>query len=128
MNTVVSNNYYSIQFDKTKNRFYFSIKGAWLKRDLVPNYLDDWTNAVKLTTPGFTILSDVTDMGPNMVHDLHIQAQKILVNAGLGRTAEVYKEGSIVAKAQVEQAAQDSGMPMRQFFNKQEAETWLDSK
>ncbi|MFC1834375.1 hypothetical protein ACFL2Q_06540 [Thermodesulfobacteriota bacterium] len=46
--------------------------------------------------------------------------------AGVRKTAVIYKEGSIVAKAQAGVSLEDSGLPFRWFTDSTEADKWLD--
>lgn len=126
MKTVATNDLYSLQYDRAKNRVHFAIFGSWKSRSDVPNYLADWKTILGLTSRGFTILSDLRQMKTMLVHDLHLEAQQMVKDAGLKKTAEILDAKSIAAKAQLEQISQDSGMLVGRFATKEEAEAWLD--
>lgn len=126
MDVVASNNFYSIKVDKNKNIIYFSIIGSWGKRSDVENYLEDWNKAIKLVKPGFKILSDLTKMGPTLLTDLHLEAQKMLIEKGLDKVAEVY-DGQVFAKMQIDKVSETSGMKKAVFDDMKKAEEWLEN-
>ena len=96
---------------------------------MVPNYLGDLIKAVGELSKDFTILTDVTQMKapPADVGALHAEAQKVLVDAGLKKTAEVVGQ-DVITKMAVDRLSRESGMNKGTFGNKKEAEAWLDEK
>lgn len=126
MKTVAATDTYTIRCDQSKNRVYFAIVGSWKSRSDVPNYIADWKKALGFVSPGFTILSDLRQMKAMLVHDLHVEAQQLLVDAGLKKTGEVVDTRGIATRAQLGEISKDSGMVVRRFATMEEAEAWLD--
>lgn len=126
MRQVAANDHYSLAYDGSKNRVYLKIVGSWMNKNEVPNYLEDIEKATGMASTNYTILSDLTEMGGMLVHDLHVKAQAICIKNGLKRVAELYSKGSLVAKAQVAEVAKDSGMTVKQFDDRDQALAWLD--
>jgi hypothetical protein len=124
---IASSKYYSIIIDPDKNRMYFKPQGFWESPEAVPNYNADLTRATKGLKRGFTILTDLLDMKaikPEM-KIVHENAQKLLVEAGLSKTAELLPE-SVVMDMQLGKIAGTAGMNRQPFKSKTEAEAWLD--
>jgi uncharacterized protein (DUF2236 family) len=130
MKEVASNQYYTIYVDKPKNRVYLTIKGFWKDREAVADYLEDVRRATHDETGDrYTILTDVREMKtpPQEVAQLHIEAQKVCVDGGLWKTAELL-EKNIAAQMTLKRYSDTSGMQKRSFGNKTEAEAWLDEE
>jgi hypothetical protein len=125
----ISNNKYVIKTDKGKNRLYLSILGFWASPNDVPNYVSDLDKASKELKNGFTIVTDVSNMKPPAieVNAIHEQAQKLLMRAGLARTAEVVPKTARIQKMAVDQYSKHSGMQKETFYSVDEAEEWLNS-
>ncbi|MFH0821863.1 MAG: hypothetical protein V2B18_03875 [Pseudomonadota bacterium] len=126
MKPVASNPFYTLFVEEQKRRVYLKIIGWWFNKDDVPNWLRDLETAAKMVRPGFTILTDLTEFKGGTQQPLHVEGQKLLIKAGLSKVGEVYAQGSIVARVQVKMAAEESGMNVRQFESRSEAEAWLD--
>lgn len=128
MKEIANTSRYSLYFLPEKNRFYLTILGHWKTPDEVPRYLGDWQRALTLCKPGFTILADIRKMynhPPEVVQQVHLKAQKILIEAGLLRTVDVVPK-NMLAEAQVDAIAKISKMPKDKFFTVEQAEIWLD--
>jgi hypothetical protein len=95
--------------------------------DDIPNFLNDIRQASDQLSEGFTLLTDVTEMKthPPEVSDLHVESQKIWLEGGLLKTAELMPPSEVDRFAH-ERRAKASGMPCRAFESAEEAETWLD--
>ncbi len=119
---------YSIEVNKPKNRVYLKLQGFWRSVADVPNYFSDWQRATEELTPGFTILTDAREMKtPSQeVARLHQRTQAMLVEAGLGKTAELVPVGTIEHFA-LKRYAKESGMKKGSFEDRTEAEAWLDT-
>jgi len=124
---IVITDKYELKIDKDKNRVYFKIIGFWKDPSDIPNYLEDWRATVKKLKPGFTILSDVRQMKPHStkVTPLHEAAQKLLIELGLDRTAEVMGN-AVMLEFQTKDFARRSSMKRMEFATIEEAEIWLD--
>jgi hypothetical protein len=127
MNEIAKTNFYTMEVDTVKNRLYLKIIGFWSDPSLVPNYLADIKKAAQALTIGFTVLTDLTEMktAPQEVGELHARAQKILVNFGLKKTAEIVP-GSVILKMQVKKFGKISEIQKEQFHSAEEAEAWLE--
>lgn len=126
MITIADNDKYTLKVDIAKNQAYLDIYGFWRSPEAVPNYLDDWKKATSKLRSGFTLLTDATQMAihPGAVRDLHQSAQKHIINTGVKKVAELQLEK--VSKVQLDGVSRDSGMPKKNFNDKEEALKWLD--
>ncbi|RPJ63375.1 MAG: hypothetical protein EHM12_02460 [Dehalococcoidia bacterium] len=118
---------YSVSVDSKKNRMYITVVGFWASPADVPNYIDDVKKAAAAITKGFTIVTDLTQMktpAPE-IGPIHEQAQKVLIGAGLKKTAEILTADAI-AKMVMDRYSKASGMEKMIFHDKAEAEAWLD--
>jgi hypothetical protein len=130
MKRIAKTAYYSIDIDKTKNRIYLTIGGFWKNVTVVPNYFDDIKKAAQEVSPGFTILTDVSQMAtpPSDVGSLHEKAQQVLIEAGLKKTAEIIPREKAIEQMVLKKWSVKSGMVKGTFHDKFAAETWLDEK
>lgn len=126
--TIALNDRYVLQVDPSKNRVYFTIVGHWKSPADVPNYLEDWRRAIRELSPGFTILSHLVmaKSPPPDVLELHVEAQKLIVESRLSRVAEVVESNADSTKAAVDRISRESGMCKAVFDYWTEAEDWLD--
>ena len=127
---IAKTDFYSIEVDTTKNRMYFTIVGFWKNSTVVPNYLDDIKKALRSLSPGFTILTDVSQMKTpsTEVGSLHELAQRLLIEAGLKKTAEIIPDNKAIEKMVLQRLSTKSGMVKSTFHDKATAEAWLDEK
>ncbi|MGV3538722.1 MAG: hypothetical protein ACO1OQ_02870 [Rufibacter sp.] len=126
MVTIAKNPYYHIQVDKAKNRIFFKIKGGWSHEAEVPQFIEHWKEAISYIRPGFFILSDIREAKEHtpQVRHLHIQAQRMLIEAGLAQIAEVHSLNEPGSDHAID-LAQESKIPLNIFDNLQDAEAWL---
>ncbi|MEJ8757564.1 hypothetical protein WG947_11175 [Pontibacter sp. H259] len=124
---IASNTCYELMVDRAKNRIYFSILGYWKNKDVVPAFLEDWKKAVALTQPGFTVLTDMRLMitHPQELHELHLAAQKFVMEAGVKHVANVLPVDKI-ANLQANSISSTIKFPSQNFNTCEEAETWLN--
>ncbi len=129
MKAIATTEYYSIAVDQAKNRPYLTIHGFWKSRAVVSNYLADLKKATQELSTGYTILTDVIRMKtpPQEVAALHIEVQKVVVAAGLRKTAELVAQNVTIAMP-LDRYAKTSGMQKRTFHTKSEADAWLDEQ
>ncbi|MDQ7782037.1 MAG: hypothetical protein RDU20_04110 [Desulfomonilaceae bacterium] len=125
MKTIVSNDFYTVAVDPAKNRIYFTMRGSWIKEKEVQDWPNHVAEAVRLCSPGFTELIDWTGSKAILLTDYIAKAQEIAVKGGLRKAARVYDEESF-AKHQMDTLTKETKFPVRSFFNRQEAEAWLD--
>ncbi len=124
---IASNGYYSVSVDTTLNRLHLFLAGTWVRADQVPNWLDDVKTGLKLLSPGFTLLSNCTKLHGVLRLDFIVQAQRVMVEAGLGKAASLYNPKRIVARTLMDAAAEDAGLTVKQFVDPLEAEAYLEN-
>lgn len=124
---IASNGYYSVSVDKTLNRLHLYLAGTWVRADQVPNWLDDVKAGLRMLSPGFTLLTNCTKLHGVLRLDFIVQAQRLILEAGLGKAAQLYNPKRVVAKTLMEAAAEDAGLAVKQFADPLEAEAYLDS-
>lgn len=128
MQQIISQNkFYKIVIDKSINRAYVTIIGFWRNTQEVASYLPDCEKALAQLTPGFTLLTDLTQMKvhPKELQEVHLAAQALLLQKGLSQTVEVISSSFV--QFQTGNISKSSKMPLRQFASQQEAEAYLDS-
>jgi len=126
MITIAENKQYSLKLDITKNRAFLKIRGFWRNKEDIPAYLKDWDEAINKLTPGFTLLTDATEMviHPGDVRDVHSKAQKKVIDAGIRKVAELHNSGG--QEMQLDSVSKETGMPKKNFDNEEDAIKWLD--
>lgn len=125
---IAQNKCYEVLFNREHNRVYLTIKGYWKNKEAVPHFVEDIQKALKLTQPGFSLLSDLRTMitHPQGLKSLHLEAQALLTEAGLAKAACVEPTDHI-AHLQVEDLSNKSRLHARNFITYTEAEEWLDA-
>jgi hypothetical protein len=126
MKTVASTDHYVIEVDESKNRLHFRMKGSWTDAAKVPAWLGDVSKALTHLSPGFTELIDWTEVGAITLTDYIAGAQDLAMKAGLRKAARLYTEERFL-KTQMDVLSQKTGFPVKSFFDRAEAEAWLDS-
>ncbi len=118
---------YIIRVDKLKNRMLLELKGFWSTLESIRNYIPDLEAAAAVLTPPFTALVDVREMRtPGAgVKDYMVEAQKVVIAAGLARSAEVFPRG-VSKEIELESYSKESQLVRRGFKTIAEAEAWLD--
>lgn len=127
MITISKNEQYELLIDIVSNRAFLTIKGFWRNEADIPGYLEDWDQALGMLKPGFTLLTDATEMSihPGEVRDIHHKAQQKIISAGVQKVAELHSES--VAVMQLNGLSSESGLPRKNFTDKKEALVWLES-
>lgn len=125
MNTVVSNDSYVIAVDQVKNRIYFTMRGSWTNAQQVTGWLDGLAAALKLCRPGFTELIDWRESTGILLTDHIGDAQKMAMKAGLRKAARLYERETFL-KFQMDQLSEETGFPVKSFYDQTQAEAWLD--
>jgi len=127
MKPIAETAYYRIEVDPNKNRLYLTLWGFWKNLEVAPHFLEDIGKVAHLLQPGFTALANVSQLKPTPqeVKVIHEKAQKILLHAGLRKTAEVIPDDTVV-QVQIDDFAKQSKMPKREFYTQEEAENWLN--
>ncbi|WP_299818442.1 hypothetical protein [uncultured Pontibacter sp.] len=119
---------YEILYQKNKNRIYFTINGFWKSAEVVPDLLKDILHSTTLVRKGFTLLVNFGNMitHPQQLNTLHIEVQKLFVEAGLAYGVYIEPIDKI-ANFQVEQTVLASLIKLERFSTLPEAEERLES-
>ncbi len=123
---IASNGFYSVSVDKPNNRLHLYLAGTWMQADQIPNWMDDVRAGLQLVSPGFTILTNSTNLRGVLRLDLIVDAQKLIMAAGPGKAALIYDPKKIVAKTLMGAAAEDSGLSAKEFSDPLEADAYLN--
>lgn len=115
---------YQITAEITRNRIFYKHFAEIAQAQELPDYIDDWRKALETMRPGFTILSDMTDLQVVSAHlsSLIEQAQQLLEGRGLRMIASVHAP-------ETDLSADDptaGKWPQRRFTDLWEADKFLD--
>ncbi len=123
---IVSNQYYELVVDPSHNRLHYAVKGFWPNAAAVPNYYNDFVKALSKLNRGFDIVVNVLDMKtpPEDVAQLRISAQKLCIEKGVSRTAQVLDQSMV--RLVMDRYSRESQLDMKAFGSVVEAEVWLD--
>ena len=118
---------YSISIDREISRLYIVLAGFWLDPSSTPDYVRHIAIAIQGLESPFTSLVDVREMYTpgHLVKDLHVEAQRVTIAAGLTRSAEVFPVG-ISKELELEEYSCESSLIRKGFKSPEEAEEWLD--
>ncbi|GAB3851841.1 hypothetical protein GCM10028822_18920 [Hymenobacter terrigena] len=87
---------YQITAEPSRNRIFYKHFAELTQAAELPEYLHDWQQALEAMRPGFTILSDMTELdevsGP--LAELFGQVQQMLAGRGLRMIATVHAPGN----------------------------------
>lgn len=121
--------YYELAVDESKNRLYITSKGFWNKAEIVEDYHQAQTAALKHVKPNFTVVADMREF-KILPQDLVPQQEathKDLAAAGMYRVACIMP-ASAVANFQIRDVAKGTEMPEQRFAVLTEGEQWLDAE
>ena len=118
---------YQITVEPARNRIFYKHYAELASASALPDYHNDWELALEAMQPGFTMLSDMTDLPTVSDHlaDLIGRAQQMVIGRGVRLVAAVHAPGSETYYAS-ETVRQESGLPMRTFTDLWEADKFLD--
>ncbi len=125
---VIANNaQYELCISVEKNRVYLKIKGYWRTPEVVPHYVEDWDEALRLLRKNFTVLTDAAAMKthPPSVRELHERVQRAIMTAGVRRIAEIVDDE--ISTMQLDSIAKATSFPKKNFRILEDAEAWLDA-
>ena len=113
---------YQITVEPNHNRIFYKHFAELAHARELPEYLHDWQQALDAMRPGFTILSDMTELaelsGP--LAELFGQVQQMLDGRGLRMIATVYASGHNLHEDSTPER------PRRVFTDLWEADKFLD--
>lgn len=120
---------YTLAYDASRVRLYYSILGYWKNEASVADLLTDWDKALSLVVPGFTLLADMRTMitHPQKLLKLHEKVHQKVAKAGVSKVANVLPADKI-ASLQVAAITTGTKIPLRNFDSLDEAMQWLDDK
>lgn len=124
---VAMNACYDILYDSPKNRIYFTIYGYWKNKECVSEFINDWTKALDIVKPGFTILTDMRTMitHPQELSNLHQESHTMVLDAMVTKVAHIMPTDKI-AYLQVHSIHESTNLPSKNFQDVEEAEQWLN--
>jgi len=125
MKTIASNDAYSVAVEEIKNRIYLTNRGSWTDVKQVAGWLDDLDAAARLCKRGFTVLVDWTQSSAILLTDHVAEAQKLLMQAGMRKAARLFERETFL-KLQMDNVSGKTGFPVKSFFDRSEAEAWLN--
>ncbi len=128
MQTIANTSHYTLAFESSKNRVYWTPKGFWDKSVNADELMDNWDNVLNMASTGFTILADATQIKTllPMWAETFKSIQARMVESGLAASAEVLPQDA-VTKMQANRVARQSGMLKESFATIADAEKWLDT-
>lgn len=125
---VSMNNSYELSYDESSNCLFVALLGLWDKMSQLDYYIEDVKATIAHSKPGFNIIYDLTQYKGciTQLTSLQVEAQNLLLAAGLNKTAVLIKENQLL-KASVEIIFQMSGISATYFSNIGTLQNWLDS-
>jgi hypothetical protein len=129
MENIVSNKYFEIQVDLSKNRIYATFIGFWPEMNIMLDYQSNLKTALSKVEPNFTMVAHLVQFKtlPASLLEKQQESMLIIAKAGLYKVAEILPE-SIIANIQLSNSAANTNMPSRQFSAIDQAEAWLDEE
>lgn len=118
---------YQITVEPDRNRIFYKHYAELAQAKELPNYLNDWRLALAIMQPGFTILSDMTDLPTVSDHlaELIGLAQQLVLGMGVRQVATVHAPSSETYYIS-ETVRAESALPVRTFTDLWEADKFLD--
>lgn len=118
---------YQITVEPIHNRLFYKHYAELAHTTALPDYLSDWEQALEVMRPGFTILSDMTDLPTvsDQLAGLIGQAQLLVMRRGVRLVAAVHAPGSETYHAS-NTVREESSLPIRTFTDLWEADKFLD--
>ncbi len=129
MRTIAFNQFYEIDYDDKKNRIYYKVKGYWANVSKVPDYMKHIEEVLTFVKPNFTMLVDttLTEPHPPEVEEIRKKAQKLAIEAGLLKAAEISSD-NFVSAIQFVDMTQNTKFPINKFSKLKDAEDYLDNE
>jgi hypothetical protein len=124
---IARNKCYEISYSEAKNRLYFIVLGFWKNKESVPDLLHDLEKALRLASPGFTMLIDMRTMitHPQELNGLHEKFMQLVRDASVNRVVYAMPTDRI-ASLQVGEMALRSNLQIQTFDTFEAADKWLD--
>lgn len=118
---------YQLTVEPARNRIFYKHYAEQANGCPLPDFLDDWQQALEALQPGFTILSDLTALPTvsNHLSRLIVRAQQLVLGHGVRLVAAVHAPDSETYYAS-QALGQESVLPIRTFTDLWEADKFLD--
>ena len=124
---IAETDHYSIEIDAGKNRAYLSFAGFCKSTDEMSTYLDDVAKAGRQLKKGFTLLTNATQLKTPTpeVSALHEKSQKLWIESGLSKTAEIVPD-TATAQIALNRYSKTTGMKKKAFSQeKRQRPGWI---
>lgn len=118
---------YQLTADPVKNRIFYKPFAEMNAATALPDFLPDWQRTLAQVQPGFTVLTDTTQLtasNPALL-DAFMAAQALIMARGVRTVAEIHRPGA-TTEAVTEQARSRTALPVRRFVDLWEADKFLD--
>ncbi len=127
-NQIVSNEYFTINYDSAKNRVYASFNGFWGTMQIMDEYRSYLTKVCNMVKSNFTMVADLRSFKtlPNDLVPKQKQSMDDLAKAGMSKVAVIVPE-SVISEVQLKSSMNETAMPEKQFSTVEGGEEWLDS-
>jgi len=118
---------HQITVGPARNRIFYKHYAELAHAQELPDYHGDWQQALAVMQPGFTVLSDMTDLPTVSDHlaELIVQARQRVVSHGVRLVAAVHAPDSETHYAS-ETVREELGLPMRTFTDLWQADKFPD--
>lgn len=123
---IVKSDLYEIALHDSKKYIVLSFIGVWDRKSKLDLYIEDIKYALQKVTQGFNVILDLTQYrgSTSEFTHMHIEAQKLAVNAGLNKTAVVMPNNPML-KVTVDYIFEQTGINALYFNNFASAENWV---
>ncbi len=121
-------NQYHIEVYPEKNRFDLAFIGHMKVAKDIPHYLEHVEQAINLLKPGYLLFAEIaeTTKPPGFsITKLLKQSQDIMKKAGNKKTAVYISPKLMLQRMTLNVVARLSGLDIKVFSNKDDAEKWL---
>jgi len=124
-------NQYHIEVYLEKNRFDLSFIGSMKKPEDIPHYIEHIGKAIEMLKPGFLIFAEITETStpPGFpITKLLKQSQAMMKDGGNAKTAVLVSSKLILQRLTLNVVSKLSGLDIKIFTKRDEAEAWLQQK
>ena len=129
MESIVSTPFYAISIDRNKNRLYVKFMNDWANPNDVKNAPADMERAVKQMRPGFSVLSDASEVKIILVPNIIKGIQAAVAKGAPSKVASVWSDHILTqlqAASTAGQVGTDYSKARKNFVSIEEALAWLD--
>ncbi len=126
---IVSNEYFSLFVDESKNRVYATFKGFWSQMKIMENYRSYLPQVFKLVKSNFTLVADLRNfktLPPDLVPKQK-ESMMDFAKAGVFKIAAILPSSAISGMQLKQSMNETKNNPERHFDNVADGEKWLDN-